>query len=66
MTEEFIEKSQKIHGYKYDYSNVIFTKMNDKVIIICKTHCEFEQTPSNHIYMVMDVKNVYLIIQSRK
>jgi hypothetical protein len=48
--EQFIEKAHKVHGDKYDYSNVIFTKMNDKVIIICRTHHEYEQTPNNHIY----------------
>lgn len=48
--EEFIEKTTKIHGEKYDYSKVNYIKNNVKVIIICKEHGEFEQTPANHIY----------------
>jgi len=48
-TEEFIEKSKKIHGDKYDYSLVDYVNNNSKVIIICKEHGKFEQTPSNHL-----------------
>jgi very-short-patch-repair endonuclease len=47
--EDFKNEAIKIHGDKYDYSKINYTKMNEKVIIICKEHCEFEQTPSNHI-----------------
>ena len=49
MTEEFIQKAKEIHEDKYDYSKSIYTKMNDKVIINCQMHGEFEQTPCNHI-----------------
>jgi hypothetical protein len=48
-TEEFIEKAIKIHGDKYDYSKVDYNTASDKVIIICKEHGEFEQTPNNHL-----------------
>ena len=48
-TEEFIEKARKIHGDKYDYSKVIYLNCYTKVIIICKKHGEFEQTPSDHL-----------------
>lgn len=34
-TEQFIEKARKIHGDKYDYSKVEYTKANKKVCIIC-------------------------------
>ena len=37
------------HGKKYDYSKVEFTKMHDKVCIICPEHGEFWQTPSKHL-----------------
>ena len=37
------------HGKKYDYSKVEFTKMHDKVCIICQEHGEFWQTPSKHL-----------------
>lgn len=48
-TEQFIEKSVKIHGYKYDYSKVIYTFSRDKIIIICPEHGEFIQTANNHL-----------------
>ena len=48
-TELFIEKAIKIHGDKYDYSKVEYINAKTKVIIICKEHGEFEQTPGGHI-----------------
>ena len=46
--EDFIKKSKKIHGNKYDYSLVKYKTGKDKVIIICHTHGEFLQTPYAH------------------
>jgi len=48
-TEEFIKKAILMHSEKYDYSKVEYKKANEKVIIICKTHGEFEQTPNKHL-----------------
>lgn len=48
--DKFIEKSKKIHGNKYDYSKVVYVKSYKNVIIICKTHGDFKQQPSNHLY----------------
>ena len=46
---EIIKMFRKIHGDKYDYSKVVFTKMHEKVCIICPEHGEFWQTPSKHL-----------------
>ena len=48
-TEEVIELFKEKHGNSYDYSKVVFTKMHEKVCIICKEHGEFWQTPSKHL-----------------
>jgi hypothetical protein len=48
-SDKFIEDSKLIHGDKYDYSKVIYKNNKDKVIIICPTHGEFEQTPNSHL-----------------
>jgi len=48
-TEEFIEKSIKFHGNKYDYSKVVYINNHFKVIIICKIHGEFQQIPNSHL-----------------
>lgn len=48
-TEEFIEDAKKVHGNKYDYSLVEYNTVHVKVIIICHTHGNFEQTPKNHL-----------------
>ena len=47
-TEKFIEKAIKIHGNIYDYSKVNYKDNKTKIIIICKKHGEFFQTPNNH------------------
>jgi hypothetical protein len=48
-TDIFISKAKKIHGEKYDYSKVEYINAKTKIIIICKIHGEFYQTPSNHL-----------------
>lgn len=48
-TEEFIVKSRKVHGDKYDYSLVDYKNSYKKVIIICSKHGEFNQSPNAHL-----------------
>jgi very-short-patch-repair endonuclease len=47
--EEFIKKSKKVHGDKYDYSKVKYNGNKTNVIIICKIHGEFLQKPNGHL-----------------
>lgn len=47
--EKFIEKSNKIHNNKYDYSEVQYIDNNTKVCIICPIHGKFYQKPKLHI-----------------
>jgi very-short-patch-repair endonuclease len=46
---EFIEKSNKIHCNKYDYSKVEYNNNRNHIIIICKKHGEFSQIPFLHL-----------------
>ena len=48
-TEEFIKRSKKKHGNKYDYSLVEFKNIYKKVKIICPIHGIFEQIPNSHM-----------------
>ena len=49
-TENFIEKSIKIHGDIYDYSKVDYKGALIKTLIICKKcRCNFLQQPSKHL-----------------
>jgi hypothetical protein len=48
-TDRFIEKAIKIHNNKYDYSKINYTGWDNKVIIICPTHKEFEQIAGSHL-----------------
>ena len=47
--DNFIIQSKQVHDDKYDYSKVEYYKSCDKIIIICKLHGEFEQTPNSHL-----------------
>lgn len=48
-TNDFIERAEKIHESKYDYSKVIYLNNRTPVVILCKIHKEFEQTPNAHL-----------------
>lgn len=48
-TEEFIAKSQKVHGHKYDYSKVKYEGSHHNVIIVCSIHGEFLKSPNSHL-----------------
>lgn len=48
-TEEFIERSKKIHGNKYDYSKVDYKRSHAKVCIVCPEHGEFWQRAHQHL-----------------
>ena len=45
----FIKKARNIHGNKYDYSLVNYTKNKSKINIICLEHGIFKQTITSHI-----------------
>lgn len=46
---EWIEKANKIHFNKYDYSKVEYKSWNGFITIICSTHGEFEQRAGSHL-----------------
>ena len=47
--EQFIEKANLVHNFKYDYTKVIYKDYATKVCIVCPEHGEFWQTPGNHL-----------------
>ena len=49
-TESFIKKANKVHNNKYDYSKTIYNGYENKVIIICSVHGEFQQSPDSHLH----------------
>lgn len=46
--EGFIQKSNSIHNFEYDYSLVEYINNKTKVKITCKRHGVFEQRPDSH------------------
>lgn len=48
-TMEFVEKALKVHGDKYDYSNVDYVNSTTAVTIGCPEHNDFYQKPADHL-----------------
>lgn len=48
--DQFIERSLKIHGNKYDYSDTQYEGSSFKVSIKCKVHGCFQQRASDHVH----------------
>lgn len=46
--KNFIKKAKEVHGDKYDYSKVEYKNSKTNVLIVCKIHGEFLQTPNHH------------------
>lgn len=47
--EQFLSRSNQIHGNKYDYSKVKFNSVYDYITIICPIHGSFKQRVCNHL-----------------
>lgn len=45
----FINQAKEIHGDKYDYSQINYKNSITKIVIVCKKHGCFLQSPSNHL-----------------
>jgi hypothetical protein len=50
MTNDFIQRSQQVHGLAYNYTKTSYKSLHSQVIIICKEHGEFFQTPNSHLH----------------
>ena len=49
-TKSFIDACNYIHGGHYRYDKTEYVRRDNKVIITCPVHGDFEQTPGNHLY----------------
>jgi hypothetical protein len=48
-TDIFVDKSNKKHNKKYDYTKSVYTKPHDKLIITCPIHGDFRQNAYQHL-----------------
>lgn len=48
-TEEFVVKARKVHGDRYDYSEVEYVNSNLDVMVICRIHGGYRVKPKNHV-----------------
>lgn len=49
-SDSFVNRAKSVHGEKFDYSNAIYKRWNEKIKIGCKK-CEnyFFQSPNSHL-----------------
>lgn len=48
-TEEFIDKANEVHAGRYVYSSTVYTSKEEKVVITCPIHGDFEQRAGAHL-----------------
>lgn len=48
-TATFISKAKKVHQHKYLYTNTLYVKAMEKVLITCPVHGDFLQRPHDHL-----------------
>lgn len=48
-TSEFIKMAKVIHGNLYDYSKTKYHHYDEKLVIVCKSHGPFKQSPNKHL-----------------
>lgn len=48
-TDEFIEKAHKLYCNLYEYSKTKYLDCFSKVVITCRKHGDWEQSPSRHL-----------------
>ena len=48
-TSDFVKRAISVHGNKYNYENTEYITSNDKVVITCKVHGDFELRAANHL-----------------
>lgn len=48
-TEQFIKRSKKIFGNKFDYSKVAYKDIKSDITLICPIHGEFNTNVDNHL-----------------
>jgi hypothetical protein len=48
-TDNAVQRFRKVHGDRYDYSEFIYDKAQEKAIVICRKHGKFYMSPDCHI-----------------
>lgn len=46
--EDWVKRAKKVHGDRYDYSQVVYISSRSKVDVICREHGKFEQSANSH------------------
>jgi hypothetical protein len=47
--KSFVDKANEVHNFKYDYSDLVYSKLSNKINIICTKHGTFSQRAQAHL-----------------
>ena len=47
--DAILVKFRKVHGDRYSYDKVVYSRIDKQVTIVCSTHGDFQQTPAVHL-----------------
>ncbi len=47
--DQFVDRAKSIHGNRYDYTNSVYTKSKNKILIRCRVHGDFSISAGDHI-----------------
>ena len=50
-TEDFVKKAKKIHNGFYSYEKTIYKTLEDKIIVTCPLHGDFEILAGSHLHL---------------
>ncbi len=47
---EFLQQCHNTHGEEYDYSKTVYINKRTKIIVVCRVHGNFTQSPDAHVH----------------
>jgi hypothetical protein len=63
---EFINRADKIHNNKYDYSKTKYIEHSTPLVITCKIHGDFKMAPKEHIIKKAGCQKCSMIVSTKK
>jgi len=47
--QEYLRRAVDVHGTKYDNSLIMFERMHDEIVVVCRDHGKFSPTATNYL-----------------
>lgn len=47
--EDYLRRAEEVHGTTYDHGLIQFTRMHDRIVVVCRNHGQFSPTAVNYL-----------------